>query len=870
LSCWLTSLAHGAFNLKHTFSDKAFWRLNGPAPRFAEGTTQNLMDYTNGTELWKYQWDLIHNPETIVLGALDEEEGAMLTMPLLQVNWTSSPPVTEGLFLSPGGMPIGLTGISELALLKSAESGIDARTVLKSVLYGFAKGEQRYFANFSGGRFTGYFLEGTISEKDVYTDTDGTTYNMIQAGRYDVTLLGIDAQAPTTRQVDNNLWYDQPDWNNYTAQGTQITIIDDYTFMPCGSLLREYKDSPLMESHVLKTAILKNPCVLKNPTLHFGGDVPESQWMKEFNMVFGTMLNVAFIPAIVEVGGVVLLEYGKQQLTKASIAAVLDMSLQSVCIYLEGDENMNMADVLYKIDYYQVAVSAGEGAIDNIYTDISVPLYDALMKDGRLKDELTPGDFLKDYALGVTINLLTRGITDGHFSKYYKRMVVAVKKGNLDNKLAKIGLSAENRKAFSDLMGGMTQKSLQRFEELSQKLRTFTVDGTATDLSRFADELDAVADHYPNKSIDELVAAFGCFTAATPVATPSGLRPIADIQTGDTVMSYNHTAQRTEPRVVANLKNYAAKALVILSLSTGQQIEATPTHPFFANGRYTPASQLAPGDTLTAPNGHKVLLQAVQPLDTVATVYNLTVAHNSNYFVGNPGVLVHNDCMAKSLLQFKKLTDAVDKLSAAQKGRFMAFFQGASDDVIRVVENIPDLDKFLLHLTSSDNEGIKGLFDIIKSSKAHADIVVDAWHKAESLGCTLKKKAFPSNSKRPDAYNAAKAFQGKVSGHPDLSFELNGISFDAIVDGKLVDAKFGYGASTFEDVYDDVMDKFVPEAYNEILIKALRSSIDRQLDAIMGTGLKLEWHVSSQKAFDGIEMLFKRWGYDVGLVFVTK
>ena len=127
-----------------------------------------------------------------------------------------------------------------------------------------------------------------------------------------------------------------------------------------------------------------------------------------------------------------------------------------------------------------------------------------------------------------------------------------------------------------------------------------------------------------------------------------------------------------------------------------------------------------------------------------------------------------------------------------------------------------------------------------------------------------------SNSKRPDAYNAAKAFQGKVSGHPDLSFELNGISFDAIVDGKLVDAKFGYGASTFEDVYDDVLERFVPEAYNETLKTALKSSIERQMRAISGTGLKLEWHVSSQKAFDGIEMLFKEWGFDVGLVLATK
>ena len=70
-------LAHGAFNLKHTFSDNSFWRESGAAPVFKEKSTQNLMDYTGGTELWKYQWDLIHDPEMVVMGSLDEDEGAM-------------------------------------------------------------------------------------------------------------------------------------------------------------------------------------------------------------------------------------------------------------------------------------------------------------------------------------------------------------------------------------------------------------------------------------------------------------------------------------------------------------------------------------------------------------------------------------------------------------------------------------------------------------------------------------------------------------------------------------------------------------------------------------------------------------------------
>ncbi|WP_439182738.1 hypothetical protein [Carboxylicivirga taeanensis] len=62
-------LAHGAFNLYHTFSAH-----DNVAP---EGATPNLMDYTPGArQLWKHQWDLIHNPENLVLGFMqDEEEG---------------------------------------------------------------------------------------------------------------------------------------------------------------------------------------------------------------------------------------------------------------------------------------------------------------------------------------------------------------------------------------------------------------------------------------------------------------------------------------------------------------------------------------------------------------------------------------------------------------------------------------------------------------------------------------------------------------------------------------------------------------------------------------------------------------------------
>jgi len=71
-------LGHGVFRLYHTFSSKNVVTLT-------QGTTDNLMDYssnTTATALYKYQWDYIHNPQTMLFAwAEEEEEGASSVAP---------------------------------------------------------------------------------------------------------------------------------------------------------------------------------------------------------------------------------------------------------------------------------------------------------------------------------------------------------------------------------------------------------------------------------------------------------------------------------------------------------------------------------------------------------------------------------------------------------------------------------------------------------------------------------------------------------------------------------------------------------------------------------------------------------------------
>ncbi len=93
-------LGHGAFNLHHTFSTHNFIAT--------EHSTQNLMDYKGGTELWKHQWDLIHDPEGMLFAwAQDEEEGESAIVSNMEEIYSKfKNPDGSLTFLTPSGKPL--------------------------------------------------------------------------------------------------------------------------------------------------------------------------------------------------------------------------------------------------------------------------------------------------------------------------------------------------------------------------------------------------------------------------------------------------------------------------------------------------------------------------------------------------------------------------------------------------------------------------------------------------------------------------------------------------------------------------------------------------------------------------------------------
>jgi TANFOR domain-containing protein len=146
-------LGHGAFSLRHTFAEEK--------NTLTEKSTDNLMDYANGTKLYKYQWDRMRYPE-IVMGLFeDDEDSAYEPWAKLDGDVIAQIPGFEKKsisFLSPSSSIITLP--------------INARdyTFNNGYLIGFTIESVRYFAFNAqkSKKFKGYFSDAKEAQPGSY------------------------------------------------------------------------------------------------------------------------------------------------------------------------------------------------------------------------------------------------------------------------------------------------------------------------------------------------------------------------------------------------------------------------------------------------------------------------------------------------------------------------------------------------------------------------------------------------------------------------------------------------------------------------------------------------------------------------------
>ncbi|MDR1526048.1 MAG: AHH domain-containing protein, partial [Dysgonamonadaceae bacterium] len=120
-------LAHGVFNLAHTFA----------SPFIAsEGQSDNLLDYNQNTALWKHQWKLVHDPKNLWLKFLqDEEDGEYAENNYLVLE-------KDGIFFTPTADPLFLPKGTKIY-----SPVIDYRFLPKWPVYFFETPDGKYIAD---------------------------------------------------------------------------------------------------------------------------------------------------------------------------------------------------------------------------------------------------------------------------------------------------------------------------------------------------------------------------------------------------------------------------------------------------------------------------------------------------------------------------------------------------------------------------------------------------------------------------------------------------------------------------------------------------------------------------------------------------
>ena len=147
------------------------------------------------------------------------------------------------------------------------------------------------------------------------------------------------------------------------------------------------------------------------------------------------------------------------------------------------------------------------------------------------------------------------------------------------------------------------------------------------------------------QKIDEIEASFHyCFVAGTKVKIENGFKNIEEIKAGDKVYSYNLDNNNIELKKVTNIIKSNTIDTYVVTIDKNK-VEMTPKHQVYIIDKgWTRAYDLKVGDKMLGINGEKISINNIEykrystPIDT----YNLTVEGNSNYFITDIQVLVHN------------------------------------------------------------------------------------------------------------------------------------------------------------------------------------------------------------------------------------
>ena len=119
-----------------------------------------------------------------------------------------------------------------------------------------------------------------------------------------------------------------------------------------------------------------------------------------------------------------------------------------------------------------------------------------------------------------------------------------------------------------------------------------------------------------------------CAAPWTPIATPSGPRPIVELRVGDLVYTVDHGQVVVAPIVRVNRRDVTRHAIVRVTLASGAVVEMSGAHPTADGRRF---DSLVPGERLGVA---EIASVETVPYDPPHTYDILPASDTGTYFVG--------------------------------------------------------------------------------------------------------------------------------------------------------------------------------------------------------------------------------------------
>ncbi|MDB4534558.1 HINT domain-containing protein [Vicingaceae bacterium] len=142
-------------------------------------------------------------------------------------------------------------------------------------------------------------------------------------------------------------------------------------------------------------------------------------------------------------------------------------------------------------------------------------------------------------------------------------------------------------------------------------------------------------------------ASYECLVAGTQIWTVTGTKSVEDIGVGDMVLSQNLESGELSYKPVIRPTVRPKTPTICLVFSRSQTVTASGGHPFFVSGEgWIKARNLKPGMLLHTTEG-SLEINETRPGPTVE-LYNMVVADNNNYFVGDSKILSHDNTLRES------------------------------------------------------------------------------------------------------------------------------------------------------------------------------------------------------------------------------